>query len=234
MSELLASLLTKPEPVPEPEYHTAPDGQPQPLQQQQRYVCVRDADVHEGCDEAASRLIGRLTEGTIITVHARVAPLSLAQGLVRVCFQSPRLSLLQGPNQWASLRSSRDGAALLEQLPRLAVAGEQPPPLPWEGCEGAFVSFGEEQMRQMLCELSAEGARRKVAMLMVELSNMERMKTELQLLKTTTREQQRQLEAATAAAAETAVVATPPAVGLPGGGGGQVDLLGRDDPPAVH
>ena len=240
MSELLASLLLT-EPEPEPEYHAPPGGQPQPRQQPQQYVCVRQSDVCENCDER-SRVIGSLVPGTVITVHARVAPLPLAQGLVRVCFQSPRLSLFEGPNQWVSLRSSRDGTAILEKLDRPVAVGDRPPPLPWEGCEGAFVSLGEEQVRQMLCELSAEEARRKVAMLMVELSNMERMKTELELLKNATRDQQRQLEeaAATAATAATSeieltAVAASPAVDLLGlGGRGQVDLLGRDDPPAVH
>ena len=99
------------------------------------------------------------------------------------------------------------------------------------------MSFGEEQVRQRLCDLGAEEARRKVAMLMVELSTMERMKAELQLLKTTSREQQRKLEeAATAAVAETPMLAKPPAVDLLNMECGRVDHLGTEQgaPQAAH
>jgi hypothetical protein len=48
----------------------------------------------------------------------------------------------------------------------------------------------------MLCELTAEEARRRVALLMTELSAMDSLKRELHMLKAVTREQQFQLAAA--------------------------------------
>ena len=186
MSEsLLASLV--PPPDPEPEQEPEPETEShQPVQ----YVAVRACDVTDGCD-GSSRVIGSIKVGDVVTVHARVTNLPVQKGCTRVCFRTPRLSMLEGPNQWVSLRSPQDGSVHLEELPRPLPTGDRrPPPLPWEGCE----SIGPpDQLRTTLCELTAEEARRRVALLMMELSSVESLKSELQLLKATTREQQRLL-----------------------------------------
>jgi hypothetical protein len=97
--------------------------------------------------------------------------------------------MLEGPNQWVSLRSSVDGSVHLEKLPHQPTM-QKTTPLPWEGCETAE---NQDQLRAMLCELTAEEARRRVALLMMELSAMDSLKRELHMMKTATREQQRRL-----------------------------------------
>ena len=175
----------EPEPKPEPEPEPKPEPGKQPLLQ---YVAVRPCEVTDCCDER-SRVIGRLKPGTIVTCMARVINLPVEKGCTRVCFQTPRLSMLEGPNQWVSLRSPVDGSVHLEKLPHQP-ATHKATTLPWEGCETAE---NQDQLRAMLCDLTAEEARRRVALLMMELSAMDNLKRELQMMKNATRELQREL-----------------------------------------
>ena len=187
LPHLESCVSTNPEPEPEPEPDPEPEPEPEPSEPLQ-YVVVRPCVVTDCCDEG-SRAIGRLKPGTIVTCMARVTDLPVEKGCVRVCFQKPRLSMLEGPNQWVSLRSSVDGSVHLEKLPHQPTM-QKTTPLPWEGCETAE---NQDQLRAMLCELTAEEARRRVALLMMELSAMDSLKRELHMMKTATREQQRRL-----------------------------------------
>jgi|EP01043_Picozoa_sp_COSAG02_P041974 hypothetical protein len=187
-SECVSSECVSSEPEPEPELEQS--GQEKPLQQ---YVVVRPCEVTDCCD-VESRVIGRLKPGAVLACMARVTDLPVDKGCIRVCFQTPRLSMLEGPNQWVSVRCQSTGCVQLEKLPHEPTA-QKAPPLPWEGCGAAE---NQDQLRAMLCELTAEEARRRVALLMTELCAMDNLKRELQVLKISTREQQRQLAAATA------------------------------------
>ncbi len=174
------------EPEPEPELE-----QPGHEKALLRYVAVRPCEVTDCCD-AGSRVIGRLKTGAVLTCMARVTDLPVDKGCVRVCFQTPRLSMLEGPNQWVSVRCQSTGCVQLEKLPPEPTA-QGAAPLPWEGCGTAE---NQDHLRAMLCELTAEEARRRVALLMTELSAMDSLKRELHMLKAVTREQQFQLAAA--------------------------------------
>eukprot|EP01043_Picozoa_sp_COSAG02_P027248 COSAG02_NODE_1599_length_11754_cov_6.319005_2_plen_201_part_00 len=178
---------SEPEPEPEPELE-----QPGHEKALLRFVAVRPCEVTDCCD-VGSRVIGRLQPGAVLTCMARVTDLPVDKGCVRVCFQTPRLSMLEGPNQWVSVRCQSTGRVQLEKLPP-EPAAQDAALLPWEGCGTAE---NQDYLRAMLCELSAEEARRRVALLMTEMSAIDSLKRELHMLKTVIRGQQHELAAAT-------------------------------------